>query len=88
MPATKLAPLLRTRGWVHLAVRAREYQSLAAVIEPDKVGRLTIRPPHLHHVADAVWPVDGSAMHAQPVTNARSHVDHLAARVGVLDTRR
>jgi hypothetical protein len=76
------AALLRTRGWLHFAVRAREYQPLVAVIEPDEIGRLTIWSPHLHHVADAIGPVDGAAMHAQPVTNARSHVDHLAARVG------
>jgi hypothetical protein len=49
---------------MYLTVRAWEHQSLLAIIEPDEKGRLTVWTPHLHHVAHAVGPVDGAAVHA------------------------
>jgi hypothetical protein len=49
---------------LYLTVRAWENQAFAAVVEPDEEGRLAVRPPHLHHVAQAVGPIDSAAMHA------------------------
>ena len=57
---------------MHLAVGAREDQSLLAIVEANQEGRLTIRAPHLHHVTHAVGTAHNAAVHAQPITDTRS----------------
>ena len=63
---------------MHFAVGAREDQSLLAIVEANQEGRLTVRSPYLHHVTHAVGAADNAAVHAQPITDTRSHDDHLA----------
>lgn len=58
---------------MHHAVGTREHQALLAVVEANEEGRLTVGSTHFHHVTHAVGPAHYAAVHAQPVTDARSH---------------
>lgn len=63
------------------AVGTREDQPFTAIVESHQVRRLAVGSSHLDHLARAVWPVDSTTMYAQPVTDCRSHMDHLTGRL-------
>src|SRR2546423_1046971 len=67
-----LAPL-GVRSGMHLAVGTRENQPLLAIVEANQEGRLTVRSAHLQDVTHAVGTADNPAVHAQPITDTRSH---------------
>ena len=66
-------PRLLLGGRMHHAVGTREHQALLAIVEANEEGRLTVGSTHFHHVTHAVGPAHYAAVHAQPVTDARSH---------------
>ena len=73
---------------MYLAVGAGKDQSLLAIVEANQERWLTVRSPHLHHVTHAVGAADNAAVHAQPITDTRSHDDHLAGwTIGYRGTR-